>query len=145
MFLISIQSKTFCHAACSSVCHPVYLSIGLSVISANLSSARIFLLQFLLPVLSVAALPACLSVFHAAVLYVAILPTFIYACLACLKSKISYRAYFRAIKKGTFSNYFNKNFTSSERFCLFQISVVSKQNFSIFFTNVFENENQTLG
>jgi hypothetical protein len=86
---------------------------------------------------------ACLSFFHAAGLHVAVLPTFISACLACLKSKISFRACFQGKQNGNFFKLFQKTFTSSERFCLFQASVVSKQNFCIF-TNVFENENKTL-
>jgi hypothetical protein len=46
---------------------------------------------------------ACLSFFHAAGLHVAVLPTFISACLAYLKSKISHRAGFQGKKTGTFS------------------------------------------
>ncbi len=76
------------------VCQSSWTSVYWSVcLFASLSSAAIFLLQSLLPVLSVAILPnsisacqlACLSFFHAADLHVAALLNFISAChLACL-------------------------------------------------------------
>ena len=49
-----------------------------------------------------------------------------------IRSKRFHTPRLQSKENGTFANYFQIFFTSSERFCLLQDSQVSKQNFCIF-------------